>query len=252
MLYCAPTDARGKPWSSRASVAHDPRRLVAASQAFADSAATRLAAIVTQLIAQRGRARIALAGGSTPRAVYRRWAEAAATAWDRLEFFFGDERCVDPTDPASNYRMAREALFDLVSISPQQIHRMPAEHRDRDAAAAQYAARLPPRLDLIILGIGEDGHTASLFPGSSALNEQRRLVLAVKAPKAPYDRLTITPPVLRAAREKIVLAGGTQKAAAVRQALQDQNTPMDCPARLARDGIWIMDHAAAAELRDQK
>ena len=229
----------------------DPRRLVVSSQVFADIAAARLAEIVTQLIAQRGRARIALAGGSTPRAVYRRWAEAASMAWDRIEFFFGDERCVDPADPESNYRMAREALFDLVPISAQQIHRMPAERSDREATAAEYAAWLPPSLDLIILGIGEDGHTASLFPGSSALAEQQRLVLAVKAPKAPYDRLTITPPVLMAAKEKIVLASGAQKAAAVRQALQGQSKPMDCPAQLARDGIWIMDQTAATELRDR-
>lgn len=221
------------------------------AQAFADTAVTRLAAIVTQIITQRGRAQIALAGGSTPRAVYRRWTEASSMAWDQIEFFFGDERCVDPTDPESNYRMARESLFDLVPISPQQVQRMPAESRDRDTAAAKYAARLPPSLDLIILGIGEDGHTASLFPGSSALVEQRRLVLAVKAPKAPHDRLTITPPVLMAAGEKVVLVSGGQKAAAVRQALQGQDKPMDCPARLARDGIWIMDQAAASELRDQ-
>lgn len=229
----------------------DQRRVVVDSQAFAAIAAARLADIVTQLIAQCGRARVALAGGSTPRAVYRRWAEAASMAWDRIEFFFGDERGVEPTDPESNYRMAREALFDVVPIAARQVQRMPAERRDREAAAAEYAAQLPPSLDLIILGIGEDGHTASLFPGSSALQEKQRLVLAVKAPKAPHERLTITPPVLMAAKEKIVLASGAQKAAAVRQALQGQNTPMDCPARLARDGIWIMDQAAAAALRDR-
>ncbi len=224
---------------------------MASSQAFADVAAARLAEIVTQLIVQRARARVALAGGSTPRAVYRRWAEMASMAWDRIEFYFGDERCVDPADPESNYRMARESLFDLVPISAQRVQRMPAEYRDHETAAAEYAARLPPSLDLIILGIGEDGHTASLFPGSSALAEQQRLVLAVRAPKAPHDRLTITSPVLMAAGEKVVLVSGVQKAAAVRQALQGPSKPMNCPAQLARDGIWIMDQAAAAALRDQ-
>ena len=169
--------------------------------------------------------------------------------WNRIDFFFGDERGVNPNDPESNYRMARESLFDLVPIAAQQVHRIPAERRDREAAAAEYAALLPERLDLIILGIGEDGHTASLFPGSSALSERTRKVVVAAAPKAPRHRLTVTPAVIMAADVKMVLASGVGKAKAVAQALEGFGEAVDCPARLARAGIWVMDQAAASGLR---
>ncbi len=128
---------------------------------------------------------------------------------------------------------------------------MPAERPDREAAAEEYARRLPERLDLIILGLGEDGHTASLFPGSSALSERVRKVVAVMGPKAPAQRLTITPPVIAAAREKIILVSGSGKAVAVAQALEGPDQPAQCPAQLARDGLWIMDRAAASGLRNK-
>lgn len=225
-----------------------PRIIVVERAALAESAARWLAERIADVTAAKGGCRLALAGGSTPAPAYRALA-ARELAWRSVEIFFGDERAVPPNDPQSNYRMARETLLDAASIPSDHIHRMPAERLDREAAAAEYARRLPEHLDLIILGVGEDGHTASLFPGSSALKEPVRKVLPVVGPKPPSDRLTVTPRVIEAAREKIVLVSGAAKAGAVAQALEGPDQPVQCPAQLARDGIWIMDHAAASGLR---
>jgi 6-phosphogluconolactonase len=229
----------------------DVHRIVVAPEALPEIAARHIAKAVEQAIADHGRATVALAGGSTPRAVHRQLALNPRFPWDKVEIFFGDERAVPPGDPQSNYRMARESLLDAVPIPLNRIHRMLAERPDREAAAEEYARRLPERLDLIILGVGEDGHTVSLFPGSSALKERVRKVVAVVGPKAPLQRLTVTPPVIVAAVNKIVLVSGAEKAGAVAQALEGPQNPDACPAQLARDGIWIMDRAAASGLRHQ-
>ncbi len=226
----------------------DVHRIVVAPEALPEIAARHIAKSIEQAVADRGRASVMLAGGSTPRAVYRHLAQTQGLPWDKVEIYFGDERAVPPGDPQSNYRMARESLLDAVSIPSSQIHRMPAERPDREVAAEEYARLLPERLDLIILGVGEDGHTASLFPGSSALSERVRKVVAVVGPQALH-RVTVTPPVIAAAREKIILVSGAGKAGAVAQALEGPDQPVQCPAQLARDGIWIMDRAAASGLR---
>jgi 6-phosphogluconolactonase len=226
----------------------DDRRIVVAAEALAEVAADRIARVIDQAVTRRGRATVALSGGATPRAVYRRLARHRLP-WEKVEIYFGDERAVPPEDPESNYRMARETLLDAVPIPPNHVHRMPAERPDREAAAAEYAAQLPEQFDLIVLGVGEDGHTASLFPGSSALGETRHKVVAVAGPKAPHRRLTITPPVIASAFTVLVLASGAGKAKAVAQALEGSERPVDCPAQLARHGIWILDHAAASGLR---
>lgn len=225
------------------------RLIVVAPEDLPEVAAQRIAQVIRQAVGLSGHVSVALAGGTTPRAVYRRLAEIGDIHWDMIDIYFGDERAVPPDDPQSNYRMACESLLDAVSIPPAQIHRMPAEQPDRAAAAAEYAAQLPERLDLIILGIGEDGHTASLFPGSAALRERSRKVVAIEGPKPPPWRLTVTPPVIATAIDRIVLASGPEKTRAVTQALQGRAGPEECPAQLARDGIWILDQAAAAGLR---
>jgi 6-phosphogluconolactonase len=227
----------------------DDHRIVVAPEALPEIAARHIATVIEQAIADRGRASVMLAGGSTPRAVHRQLALSPRIAWDKVEIFFGDERAVPPGNPQSNYHMARESLLDAVSIPSSRVHRMEAERPDREAAAEEYARQLPERLDLIILGLGEDGHTASLFPGSSALRETARKVVAVMGPKPPPQRLTVTPPVIAAAREKIILVSGTGKAGAVARALEGPDQPIQCPAQLARDGIWIMDRDAASGLR---
>ena len=226
----------------------DDHRIVVAPEALPEIAARHIAKVIEQAVADRGRASVMLAGGSTPRAVYRQLALIQGLPWEKVEIYFGDERAVPPGDSQSNYRMARESLLDAVPIPPDQVHRLLAERPDREAAADEYARQLPERLDLIILGVGEDGHTASLFPGSPALRETARKVVAVVGPQAPLHRLTVTPPVIAAAREKIILVSGSGKAGAVAQALEGPQNPDACPAQLARDGIWIMDRAAASGL----
>jgi len=187
---------------------------------------------------------LALAGGTTPKRAYELLA-ARPLPWPRVQFWFGDERCVAPDHPDSNYAMARSALFERAFLPAANVHRMRGELLDREAAAREYEAALPPKLDLLLLGIGPDGHTASLFPGSNALREKARRVVAVTGPKPPPNRLTITPPVIAAAARVLVVATGAEKATAVRCAFESDTDPIECPARLLRDAEWHLDRAAA-------
>jgi 6-phosphogluconolactonase len=211
-------------------------------------AAEWLAAQIRQCAAAGGRCALALSGGSTPRPAYERLALQRAVPWDAVEVYFGDERAVPPTDPASNYRMAREALLDRVSVPAARVHRMEADDADLEKAAARYAALLPDALDVLVLGMGPDGHTASLFPGSPALREQVRKVVPARAPVPPLPRLTITPPVIAAARRVAVIVAGVAKAPVVARALQGPWRPEELPAQLARHGTWILDRPAASAL----
>lgn len=198
-------------------------------------------------VAARGSCSVALSGGRSPRPFLEDLA-ARALPWGQVRFFFVDERCVPPDDPESNFRMAREALFEPARIDPSRIHRMEGERADRDAAARDYEALLPAELDVVVLGIGEDGHTASLFPGSPLLDERVRKVAAAFGPKPPPWRLTLTPPVLLAARRTVMITAGKGKAQAVARALVGDAPVKDVPARLARQARWILDREAAAEL----
>lgn len=228
----------------------DTELLVVESAAFVSAAAARLAAEIRRVLGSRERCSLALAGGSTPRPVYQRLAAELPDPdpWGRIDVFFGDERCVPAADPASNYRMAKEALLDRVPVLPSQVHRMEGERSDRDEAARAYEAILPEQLDLLVLGLGDDGHTASLFPGAPSLAETRRRVLAVEAPTPPLDRLTITPPVIRAARLTIGLVAGEAKADALGRVIDGLYAPDRTPGQLARTGLWIADTAAAGRL----
>lgn len=229
-----------------------PRHLVIEEGArFAAVAAEWIAAAVEAAVRERGRCAMALCGGQTPRPVYERLADdpiAARIRWREVEVFFGDERAVPPDDPASNYRMAAVALLDRVSIPPDRVHRLAAERADRDAAARDYERVLPERLDLLLLGMGSDGHTASLFPGSAALDERVRRVVPVSGPTPPRERLTITPPVIAAARQVAVLVAGADKAAAVERALRGPVRPGELPVQLALGGVWFLDRAAGARV----
>jgi 6-phosphogluconolactonase len=203
---------------------------------------------VSNAIAERGSCTLGLAGGRTPDPVYRELASGSSVDWERVHVFFGDERAVPPDHPDSNYRMVHVALLSRVPIPAAQVHRMEAERSDRDAASREYERLLPPRLDVLLLGMGPDGHTASLFPGSAALDERRRLVVPVLGPKPPAQRLTITPPVIEAARKVAVIATGDDKAAMVARAIEGPFAPRVVPAQLARSGVWFLDQAAAARL----
>jgi 6-phosphogluconolactonase len=211
-------------------------------------AAEWLEAEIAAAVRARGGCALGLAGGRTPEPVYLELAQAADIDWRRVSVFFSDERAVPPDHAQSNYRMVRAALLSRVPIPAASVHRMEAERPDRDAAARDYGRLLPPALDILVLGIGPDGHTASLFPGSAALDERRRLVLPVVGTKPPADRMTITPPVIEAAHRVAVIATGADKAAMAARALEGPLAPKEVPAQLARRGAWFLDRAAAGML----
>ncbi len=233
---------------------------------LAPAAADRIAAIIQEAIGLRGHARIALAGGSTPRPAYRLLADPPhreAIGWNALEVFWGDERCVRPDHPESNYGMAREALLSRVPIPPQQVHRMRGELPDPNEAAAEYEATLRaafavqsrelPRFDLVLLGLGPDGHTASLFPGTAAVRERSRWVVGHWVEKLLANRLTLTPPVLNAARRVLFMVSGATKAGVLREILEGPADADRLPAHVIRptEGTveWLLDRAAASQLR---
>ncbi len=222
------------------------------AEPLARAAAARIAAAAESTIAAHGRFRIALSGGTTPRRLYQilggpEYRERVL--WARVEILFADERAVPPDDPESNYRLVRESLVDPAGILVTQVRRMRGDDADLERAAWEYESALEERVDLILLGIGEDGHTASLFPGSPALGEVERRVIPVVAPKPPPLRLTITPRVIREAAEVLVLASGAGKASAVALALEGAEHAV--PAGLARQGDWYLDRDAAKGLKHQ-
>ncbi len=214
-----------------------------------------------EAITRTGRFAVALSGGNTPRALYAKLAGEefrARIAWERWHFFWGDERSVPPDHPDSNYRTAFEALLSRVPVPPANIHRIETERGPAEAAAAYETAlrdffAVPrggfSRFDLILLGIGEEGHTASLFPGSAALEESERLVVAVYVEKLSTDRITLTLPALNSAAEVAFLVSGKSKAEVVKRTLRDG---ADLPAaRVApADGrlLWFLDKEAASFL----
>ena len=219
---------------------------------YAADAARFLAGLVVDAVSKRGRCEFALAGGATPMPVYRAMAAAGFTPkipWEKVGIYFGDERCVPPDDKDSNYGAARLVLLAHTAIPTENVHPMDAARADREAAALDYEKVLPERLDVLLLGMGPDGHTASLFPGSPALAEATRRVVPVVAPKPPAERLTITPPVIAAAMNVVVLVTGGEKAPMVARVLEGTATPEELPVWLARGGSWLLDKPAAAALK---
>jgi 6-phosphogluconolactonase len=182
---------------------------------------------------------VALAGGTTPRRVYERLA-SIEYPWPDVEVFFSDERCVSPDHPDSNFRMAHEALLSKI---PARVHPMPGESCDAPGYERELREALgaTPKLDLIVLGLGEDGHTASLFPNDPALDETERLVVRVERPDHP--RLTLTLPVLSAAPLALFLVAGEQKREALRMLMAGADIPA---ARVAADRVVVLADAAAA------
>src|SRR6478736_9586613 len=218
------------------------------SSELAKLAAERIAEALKSAISGDFAASLALAGGTTPRAAYEALAKIPGIDWSKVSVYFGDERAVAASHPDSNFAMAKAALFDRVPLPSTNIHRIIAEGPDQDAAARAYEALLPPRISVMVLGIGEDGRTASLFPGRAALDERSRRVLPVIGPKPPPQRVSVTPPVIEAAELCIVIANGAGKAEPVRRALKEPLDIRATPSGLARNGLWLLDHAAAALL----
>jgi 6-phosphogluconolactonase len=236
-------------------------RVVPDPAALADTAARYIVETSQQAIDARGVFSLALSGGSTPRDLHRRLASpplAQQIDWSRVQIFFGDERCVPPEDPQSNYRMAQETLLSLVPVPAVNVHRMRGELPPEDAAA-DYERQLKdffkgdePSLDLILLGMGDNGHTASLFPGLSAVREQHRWVVAEEVPEVDMWRLSLTPVVLNLAREDMFLVAGAAKASMLQQVLEGPYAPDERPAQVVRPTpgqvIWLVDAAAAEKL----
>jgi 6-phosphogluconolactonase len=239
------------------------RTLTTPQELFA-AAAEEVVRAAKEAVAQRGRFTIALSGGSTPKSLYNLLATNARNAlpWERMFFFWGDERHVPPTDPDSNYRMADETLLSKIPVAAANVFRIPAENPDAAAVAAAYEQTLRkffqlgpeqfPTFDLILLGMGPDGHTASLFPGTKALQEKKRLVVANWVEKLKTSRITLTLPVLNAARSVAFLVSGTDKASVLRAVLEEDVPAEQYPSKLVRptEGklIWLVDRAAASAL----
>lgn len=209
----------------------------------------------------RGSVSLTVSGGNTPRLLYHTLGRdyRQSILWPRVHVFWGDERYVPPYDPQSNYRFVRESLLDAVPIPPDHVHPMPTDLPSPTEAAGVYEQTLRayfpqgvPRFDLVLLGMGADGHTASLFPGSPALTEHARWVTAVQLPTEPIPRLTLTFPVINGAAAVYFLVTGHAKAEALRRALCEPPDPISCPASAVRphDGsvVWWVDEAAAALL----
>jgi 6-phosphogluconolactonase len=227
-------------------------------------AATEFARLAIQSAATCGRFATALSGGSTPKGLYSLLAASefrGKIPWSQVHIFWGDERCVGPDHPESNYRMAQETLLSGVPLPAENIHRMRGEKNPPDAAEGyeqtvqnffQLSSRGPPRFDLIYLGLGEDGHIASLFPGSEALKETTRLVVAVYVQKLKSHRLTLTLPVLNHAANIFFIVAGRDKAPVLKAALQGEQDPERLPAQLIKPVsgklVWFVDQAAASSL----
>jgi 6-phosphogluconolactonase len=239
-------------------------QILADAAALADFAALQFIQIAGDSIAAWGRFCIVLAGGSTPRLLYSLLAQPSKMEqidWSRMQVYWGDERCVPPDDPNSNYLMARQALLDYVPLPAENVHRIFGE-LEPDNAALNYENELSygfpeakvPRFDLVLLGLAEDGHTASLFPGTPALSETKRWVVSVEHSTPPpplVGRISLTLPALNAAANILFLVSGLGKAAIFSQVMQNQDSPNLLPAQLVRpqDGrlVWAVDRAAAGD-----
>ncbi|HTE47118.1 MAG TPA: 6-phosphogluconolactonase [Gemmatimonadaceae bacterium] len=237
--------------------------------ALAAASAERFVDAADHAISDHAQFVVALSGGSTPRPTFELLAReplASRVNWSRVHVVWGDERCVPPTSAESNYRMAREALLNHVPIPQKNIHRMNGED-DPERAAASYEATLrtlfrtsngPPsfepgkNIDLALLGLGDNGHTASIFPGSAIVDERTRWVISEFVPDASMWRTTMTAPLLNASAEILFLVSGGAKASVLRQVLEGPRKPHQLPAQLIAPTHgriqWLVDSAAAAEL----
>jgi 6-phosphogluconolactonase len=244
--------------------------VLASTDALMQAAADEFVRCAVEATRVSGRFAVALAGGSTPAGLYARFATAAYARridWTRVHVFWGDERCLPPGDPATNYRMVREHLLDRVPVPEQSVHRIrgpgdPAENAaayERELRAAFATPEGPPRttpgsrFDLVLLGMGHDGHTASLFPGTPAIRERERWVLAQHVAAVSMWRITLTPVVINAAAEVVFLVAGREKAPTLRRVLEGPHQPDALPAQAVAPHAgrlsWLVDATAAAELR---
>ncbi len=237
-----------------------PGQLVAAPDPaqVARDACLRIARAIRNAIRKNGSAAIALSGGNTPRDAYALLGHESGIEWAKVDVFWVDERAVPPTDDRSNYRWAKATLLDAIGIAAERVHRMPADRSDLDAAAREYERAIRdrveldaegmPALDVVVLGVGDDGHTASLFPGESTVDVTDRLVAFVPGAAGREARLTLTPLAIEHARHVFILAVGANKRPALERVWAAQGDVHQTPARVIR-GVrgavtWLIDRAA--------
>ena len=231
---------------------------------WAQKAAELILTVSEQAIQSNGRCLIALSGGSTPRTLYQtirtpEW--RVRFNWSRLVFLFGDERCVAPDHPDSNFGMAQRELFQPLNLPHDHIHRMKGEYQEPSVAAEEYEQTLReatqcghqeiPRIDLVLLGLGDDGHTASLFPGTAALQERTKLVTVGQAPTGIRSRLTLTLGVLNRAAVVLFVVTGAGKAEMVHRVIESDAEHSLPASRVSPDHgrlMWILDQPAAQQL----
>jgi 6-phosphogluconolactonase len=242
-------------------------RILPDGDAITKRAAQKFIEIATAAVKERGTFSVALSGGSTPKALYSLLASdpalRAQVPWDKMYVFFGDERHVGPDDPQSNFRMAREAMFSKSPLKSEQVFRIKGEYPEAEQAAKEYERDIRshfklaegqfPRFDLVFLGMGEEGHVASLFPGTKALQENRRIVVHNWVGKVLMDRITLTAPAINNAANIISLVKGAEKANALTAILERVYEPEQLPAQLIQpvNGtlLWLVDTAAGSMLK---
>lgn len=238
-------------WGIRVRRFADPSAVAAAAAEF-------VAETVRTVIGDKGRCRLALAGGNTPRSTYENLAEpelARTIDWSSVDVFFGDERMVPPDDSASNYRMAREALLDRVGVPAKNVHRMRGEMGAVEAAEAYVVELGTAPLDLVILGMGDDGHVASLFPGTRALENPENPVVPNESPLPPHSRVTLTMPVINRSERALLIVTGAGKAARLKDIFGELRSGRPVlPAARVRPASgtadWFVDAAAASMVDD--
>jgi 6-phosphogluconolactonase len=241
-------------------------QIVSDAAALARAVADVFIATANHAVEKKGSFTVALSGGSTPKALYSLLTSDrdlnSRVPWQKTDFFFGDERHVPPDHPDSNYRSAQEGMLSKIPVSPERVFRMKGEYKEAEKAAAEYDQVLReffhlsegqlPRFDLIMLGMGPDGHTASLFPGTKALNEQSRLVTSNWVGKFYTQRITMTAPVLNSAACVMFMAGGQDKAQPLKAVLEGPYEPAQLPSQLIRPThgtlLWLVDQSAASLL----
>jgi 6-phosphogluconolactonase len=242
-------------------------QIVADADALYQAAAAELVRQASEAVKVKGACTVALSGGSTPKGLYGALANdptwRGQVPWDNMHVFWGDERHVPPDHADSNYRLAHEAMLSKVPIPPANVHRIKSEHPDARQVAEDYEQELRaffqvsagqlPRFDVVFLGLGPEGHTASLFPGTKALHETRRLVVSTWVGKFFTERITLTAPALNNAAGVIFLVSGDDKALALKAVLEGYDEPEQLPAQLIRPAhgrlLWLVDRAAASLLQ---
>jgi 6-phosphogluconolactonase len=241
-------------------------RILPDGAAIARRAAQKFVEAGAAAVNEKGSFSVVLAGGSTPKALYGLLANdpvlRAQVPWDKMRVFFGDERHVGPDHPDSNFRMANEAMISKSPLKPAQVTRIKGEYPDAEQAAREYELAIRsyfeladgefPRFDLVLLGLGSEGHTASLFPGTRALHEKQRIAVSNWVGKLLAERITLTPPAINNAAHVIFMVTGADKAPALTAVLERVYEPDQLPAQLIRPGngtlLWLVDTAAGGLL----